>query len=50
MDRAVVGAESSASPQSPAVTYLLQQGFWGCAQPGKKEVGGLKRPALAAGG
>ena len=35
---------------APAFTYQLQQGFWGCAQADKKELGGLKRPALAAAG
>jgi len=32
---------------APAVSYKLQQGFGGGAQAGKKQVGGLKRPALA---
>ena len=35
---------------APAVSYKLQQGFGGGAQAGKKQVGGLKRPALATAG
>lgn len=36
---------------TPAVSHQLQQGIWGCAQAGEKEVGGLKwLPVPAAGG
>jgi hypothetical protein len=32
---------------APAISYQLQQGFWGGAQAGKKQVGGLKRSAVS---
>jgi hypothetical protein len=35
---------------APAVSYLLQQGFWGGAQAGEKEVSSLKGLAVATAG